>query len=87
VPVRKWLFSPVSLLGEKKLRTFIMIFNTPSACGGVIPLKSGPGLALGFNTLYLPSVKNYHRNIKYIPAAIFFIRLDLEKNSSFLDRH
>jgi len=31
---------------------FIMIFNTPSACGGVIPLKSGPGLALGFNTLY-----------------------------------
>jgi hypothetical protein len=29
-----------------------MIFNTPSACGGVIPLNTGPGLALGFNTLY-----------------------------------
>ena len=29
-----------------------MVFNTSSACGGVIPLKSGPGLALGFNTLY-----------------------------------
>jgi hypothetical protein len=29
-----------------------MIFNTPSACGGVIPLSMGPGLALGFNTLY-----------------------------------
>jgi len=35
-----------------KILSFIMIFNTPSACGGVIPLKSGPGLALGFNTLY-----------------------------------
>jgi len=31
---------------------FIMLFNTPSACGGVIPLNTGPGLALGFNTLY-----------------------------------
>jgi hypothetical protein len=29
-----------------------MIFNAPSACGGVIPLNMGPGLALGFNTLY-----------------------------------
>jgi len=29
-----------------------MLFNTPSACGGVIPLNTGPGLALGFNTLY-----------------------------------
>lgn len=29
-----------------------IVFNTPSACGGVIPLKSGPGLALGVNTLY-----------------------------------
>ena len=47
VPVRKWLFSPISLLDEK----------------------------------------NYPRNIKYMPAAIFFVRLDLEKNSSFLDRH
>jgi hypothetical protein len=37
--------------------------------------------------IYLPSVKNYHRNIKYMPVAIFFVRLDLEKNSSFLDRH
>ena len=27
-------------------------FNTHSACGGLIPLKSGTGLALGFNTLY-----------------------------------
>jgi hypothetical protein len=32
---------------------FIMVFNTPSACGGVIPLNMGPGLALGFNTFYL----------------------------------
>jgi hypothetical protein len=47
VPVRKWLFSPISLLDEK----------------------------------------NYPRNIKYMPAVIFFVRLDLEKNSSFLDRH
>jgi len=31
---------------------FIMLFNTPSACGGVIPLNTGPGLALGFNTFY-----------------------------------
>ena len=31
--------------------------------------------------IYLPSVKNYHRNIKYMPAAIFFVRLDLEKNT------
>jgi hypothetical protein len=37
--------------------------------------------------IYFPSVKNYHRNIKYMPAAIFFVRLDLEKNSSFPDRH
>jgi hypothetical protein len=37
VPVRKWLFSPISLLDEK----------------------------------------NYPRNIKYMPAAIFFVRLDL----------
>ncbi len=27
-------------------------FNTPSACSGVTDKKSGPGLALGFNTLY-----------------------------------
>ena len=33
--------------------------------------------------IYLPSVKNYHRNIKYMPAAIFFVRLDLEKNPHF----
>jgi len=31
--------------------------------------------------------KKLYRNIKYMPAAIFFVRLDLEKNSSFLDRH
>jgi hypothetical protein len=37
-----------------------MIFNTPSACGGVIPLKLGPGLALGFNTLYF----YYHANLR-----------------------
>jgi len=29
-----------------------IVFNTPSACGGVIPLKLDPGLAPGFNTLY-----------------------------------
>jgi len=29
-----------------------MIFNTPSACGGVIPLNRALGLALGFNTFY-----------------------------------
>jgi len=48
-------------------------------------------------SIYLPSIKNYghlftfgkklYRNIKYMPAAIFFVCLDLEKNSSFLDRH
>jgi len=46
-----------ALSGEPKAKffiiIFIMFFNTPSACGGVLPLNSGPGLALGFNTLYL----------------------------------
>jgi hypothetical protein len=33
---------------------FIVVFNTPSACGGVMDLFIlGSGLALGFNTFYL----------------------------------
>jgi len=31
---------------------FLILFQYPAACCGVVPLKSGPGLALGFNTLY-----------------------------------
>ena len=48
--------SRVLKIGMRKVdrvkKRFIMVFNTPSACGGVIPLNKGPGLALGFNTLY-----------------------------------
>ncbi len=51
VPVRKWLFSPISLLDEKNY-----------------------GHLFTFG-------KKLSRNIKYMPAAIFFVRLDLEKNT------
>ena len=56
-----------------------MIFNTPSACGGVIPLNRGPGLALGFNTFYSiiffsASISLFQLGIgEQIGAAVFII--------------
>ena len=31
--------------------------------------------------------KNYPRNINHMPAVIFFVCLDLEQKSSFMDGH
>jgi hypothetical protein len=60
VPVRKWLFSPISLLAGKNY-------------GHLFPFGKK------FKHLF-PFGKKLYRSIKYMPAVIFFARLDLEKN-------